>query len=161
MLAASIAMINNVPMMEQLRRWLNVLCFTAMAALSTPVCAQTTEQFDRINTLTHYGMVMAWCDKLGMKLSPNWDSRIEHGINAEVQAWGLPRDTAKQLVSEAVTRQSRLNKIDLDAITEQQTKTEAGLRSVSSVFRKYGSQCLDAGREPRFFGVIKVPANFD
>ena len=133
----------------------------AQALLAAPAFGQSAEQFDRLNTLAHHGMVMAWCDKLGMKLAPNWDSQIERGINAEVRTWGLAPDTAKKLIGEAVTRQSRLNKIDLDAITEQKTKTEAGLRSVRSVFLKYGAQCLEAARDPLFSGVIKVPAGFD
>lgn len=112
--------------MGQWRRWLNVLAAAAMAAFATPARGQTAEQFDRLNTLTHYGMVMAWCDKLGMKLAPNWDGQIERRIGAEVQTWELAPDAAKQLISEAVTRQSRLNKIDLDAIAEQKSKTEAG-----------------------------------
>lgn len=146
--------------MSKLRPWLRMV-IAVVAVFSAPASAQTAEQFDRLNTLTHYGMVMGWCDKLGMKLAPDWDRQIESGINAEVKTWGLPPDAASQLISEAVARQLRLNKIDLDALAEQKTKTEAGLRSIRSVFLKYGAQCLEAAREPLFSAVFSVPAGFD
>jgi hypothetical protein len=148
-------------MIAQWRKWLNVLAVAAMGAFATPACAQTAEQFDRLNTLTHYGMVMAWCEKLGMKLAPNWDGQLERGISAEVKTWNLAPDAAKQLIGEAVTRQSRLNKIDLDVMAQQKTKTDAGLGSVRSVFLKYGSECLEAARDRLFSGVINVPTDFE
>jgi hypothetical protein len=140
-------------------------CIWAISALvalrAAPVSAETPQQFDRLNTIAHYGMVMAWCDKLGMKLTPDWEDQIEPTITAEALSWGLTADAAKQLVSEAVTRQSRINQIDLDTLEKKNGHTEAGLRSIHSVFVKYGGLCLEAARDPLFSRFVTVPADFD
>lgn len=129
--------------------------------LAAPASAQNQQQFDRLNTLAHYGMVMAWCDKLGMTLAPDWEAQIERGMSAEALSWGLAPDASKQLISEAVTRQGRINQIDLDAIANEKTKTESGLRDVRSLFVKYGSECLQAAGDPLFSRIVTAPANFD
>src|SRR5690348_8829489 len=93
------------------RNWAGSLA--AAAALSAAqVSSQTTEQFDRINTLARYGMVMAWCEKLGMKLAPDWETQIDSKMTAEGKSWGLAPEASKQIIDEAVTRQAQISKID-------------------------------------------------
>lgn len=144
-------------------RWL--ACFGLLSGLllasSSPALAQTPQQFDRLNALTHYGMVMAWCDKLGMKLAPDWQEQADSGIKAEALSWGLAPDATNQLVGEAVARQGRIAQIDLDAFADKNIKTEAGLRNVRSVFVKYGRVCLEAANDPLFSRLVTAPANFD
>lgn len=144
-------------------KWRALLCalVAALTLWAVPASAQTQQQFDRLNKLTHYGMVMGWSEKLGMKLAPEWDDRIDRDITAEALSWGLAPDAAKQIVGEAVTRQSRISKIDLDTLEQKNANSEAGLRSVRSVFVKYGSECLEAARDPLFARIVTVPANFD
>jgi hypothetical protein len=142
------------------RGWLSGL-IVALIISDAPASAQTQEQFDRLNTLARYGTVVAWCEKLGMKLVPDWEAEIDRGITSEVLSWGLAPDVSKQAIGEAVTRQSRISKIDNDTLVEKHTKTDAGLRSVRSVFIKYGHVCLDAARDPLFSRIITVPSSFD
>ncbi len=134
---------------------------TASILWCSPAPAQTQLQFDRLNTLAHYGMVMAWCDKLGMKLAADWESQVDRDITAEALSWGLASDAAKQLVGETVARQSRINQIDLDVLAKNKTKTEAGLRDIRSVFVKYGRQCLEAARDPLLSHILTVPGDFN
>jgi hypothetical protein len=144
-----------------LRKLLRVALLAALPLWGSSAAAQTQPQFDRLNTLARYGMVMGWCDKLGMKLAPNWEGQIDRGVTAEVLSWGLSADASKQLIAETVTRQARINQIDLDMLTETSAKTEAGLRGVRSVFAKYGRMCLEAARDPLFSRIVTVPPNFE
>lgn len=143
-----------------LRKWLSGFAVASMLS-TAPASAQSPEQSDRLNTLARYGMVVAWCEKLGMRLAPDWETQIESDMNSEAMSWGLTPDASKQAIDEAVTRQSRITKIDLDAITEKSTKTEAGLRHVRSIFVKYGTVCLAAAQDPVYAHIIVIPPNFD
>lgn len=139
------------------------LVAVALAALLNPVpaSAQTPAQFDRLNTLTRYGMTVAWCQKLGMTLASDWEAQIEKRIAAEVASWGLAPDAAKQAIGEAMKRQGRIAEIDNDAFADANTKTEAGLRNVRSYFVKNGNVCLSAARDPFYAKILTVPANYD
>lgn len=146
--------------MAGVRWWLCGLA-AAFSLISVPASAQTQAQFDRLNTLTRYGMSLAWCEKLGMKLAPDWQSQIEKGMTDETSSWGLAPDLAKQVISDAVTRQGRIAEIDMNALAEDGTKTEAGLRNVRTHFVKYGTVCLNAAGDPFFAKILTVPANFE
>lgn len=142
------------------RNWLSGLV-AVLVVSTTPASAQTQEQFDRLNTVARYGMTVAWCDMLGMKLVSDWEANIDAGMTAEALSWGLSPETAKRAIGDAVTRQSRITRIDNNTLVEKSTKTEAGLRSVRSLFMKYGGVCLEAARDPLFSRIITVPPNFD
>jgi hypothetical protein len=106
-------------------------------------------------------MALGWCDKLGMKLAPDWQSQIEKGMTVESASWGLAPNLAKQVIGEAVNRQARIAEIDTNALAEETGKTEAGLRNVRTYFLKYGNVCLNAARDPFFAKILTISANFD
>jgi hypothetical protein len=55
----------------------------------------------------------------------------------------------------------RISQIDLDTLEEKNGHTDAALRSIRSVFSKYGGECLEAARDPLFARIITVPTSFD
>jgi hypothetical protein len=125
-----------------------------------PASAQTQAQVDRANQIADYGMRLAVCERLGMKLAPDAFDRMVDLAAQEAATWGLPKGQADAVLADAVRRHGQMFKLDLDAAAAK-ADSEAELRRLSKVLADLGRDCPAMLHDPIFSQVLSAPAGFD
>ncbi len=125
-----------------------------------PAFAATQAQVDRADQIAKYGMHLAVCEKLGIKLAPNAIDRMTELAREEAARWPLPKDESEALLEAAVARQGKMLRVDLDTAAAK-TDSEAELRRLSHVLADLGTDCPAMLRDPIYSQVLSAPAGFD
>lgn len=127
---------------------------------SAPSSSQTTEQFDRLETLARYTITASVCVTLGMKIVPNAGEKIEADMRAHLTSWGMQPQAYEQASKAAANRQLRIFKIDNDA-TLAKAQSEKELRNFRSFFMRHGPTCIRAATDPLFGKILAAPSGFN
>ncbi|WP_447753372.1 hypothetical protein [Sphingopyxis fribergensis] len=121
--------------------------------------AQTQAQQDRLDVLARYTGAMAFCEKLGMHVVPDAGTRIGNLVEAEVRTWGGDQDALSRMAVGTVRRRTAMSKGDLESAAAGM-KSDAELRSVRSIFLRYGELCLGASKDMSFSQIVSVPTDY-
>ena len=141
-------------------RCLRIVLCGALLSFSQFAAAQTQAQVDRANQIAKYGMRLAVCKKLGMKLAPNAIDRMTELAAQEVAAWGLPNQDGETLIGQAARRHGQMFRLDIDAAAAK-ANNEAELRRLSAVLADLGRDCPTMLGDPIFARILSAPAGFD
>lgn len=127
---------------------------------SVSAFAQTQTQQDRLNQVGRFVVTAPMCEKLGMKLDPDFPTKAEAALKVETASWSVEPATVERLKGEAVARQGRILGTDLQAAADG-AKSDAQLRAVKGILLGYGRTCLAATTDPIFSSLIVSPPGYD
>jgi hypothetical protein len=140
-------------------RWLSV-AVAAVVATATPALAQTQAQQDRLDRIAKLGANTAFCARLGMTLDPRIGEKLSVAVKAETASWGVAPATIERLQVQALQRETRLFKIDLEAAAGT-AKTDAQLRNVRAILLPYSRVCVEALSDPIYSRLLTAPPGFN
>lgn len=136
---------------------------TAQGDITAPLRASqgiTQEQQDRLNEVGKFVVISPLCQRLGMTVDPEIATKAEAALQAETASWKSEVAVVERLKGEAISRQGRILKTDLDAVVRAAT-TDAQLRKVSDVLGGYGQTCVAAAADSIFSSLIVLPKGYD
>lgn len=131
-----------------------------MLSASLPAVAQKQEQQDRLDRVGRFVVTAPLCERLGMKLDPDLPTKAEAALDAETGSWPIDPATIGRLKKEAIARQTRILRTDLQAAADG-AKTDAQLRAVKDILLGYGRTCMAATSDPIFSSLITAPIDYD
>lgn len=131
-----------------------------VAASPVPALAQTQSQQDRLNRVARLVVTAPMCERLGMKLDPEFPTKAEAAFKGEMASWLVGPATVERLMGEAIARQGAMLKTDLDAASDEAT-TDVKLRGLRIILLGYGRTCMAAATDPIFSPLIVPPPGYD
>ena len=131
-----------------------------ISASSVTALAQTQVQQDRLNRVAQFVVTAPMCGRLGMKVAPDFPAKAEAAFKAETATWQIEPATLDRLIGEAISRQGRILKTDLETASGN-AKSDAQLRGVRAILLAYGHTCMAATSDASFAPLLTLPAGYD
>lgn len=132
----------------------------ALLLQSVSVPAQTQSQQDRLDLLARFTGAMPFCQRLGFDVADDTGERLGAVVEAEVVQWEGDKSAIAKMVGDTVRRQTAIAKSDLEHAASTMNSDEE-LRSVRSIFLKYGRLCIAAAHDKSFAQIVAIPPGFD
>jgi hypothetical protein len=127
---------------------------------TNPGLSITQAQQDRLNRVAQFLVTAPMCEKLGMKLAPEFPTKVAVAQKAETAPWPVKTARLDQLEVDAISRQSAIYNTDLEAASGH-AKTEAQLRQLPKILLRYGRTCMAATADPIFASLIVPPPDYN